>query len=44
MKYCLLFQLFNNCIENSPSAEDLDERLKILLKECTETVYANVAR
>jgi len=37
-------QLFNNCIENSPAAEDLSERLQILLKNCTETVYANIAR
>ncbi|KXJ13494.1 Dynein heavy chain 6, axonemal [Exaiptasia diaphana] len=37
-------QLFNNCIENSEKADDLEKRLEILLNNCTKTVYVNVAR
>ncbi|EDO31800.1 predicted protein [Nematostella vectensis] len=37
-------QLFNACIESSEKTDDLDRRLEILLNNCTESVYVNVAR
>ena len=37
-------QLFNTCIEQSETANDLQKRLSILLKNTTITVYNNVAR
>lgn len=40
----IFFQLFNTCIENSEKTDDLDKRLDILLNNCTNTVYVNVAR
>ena len=44
--YCeqFWFQLFNTCIEKSEKADNLDERLKILLNNCTNTVFENVSR
>lgn len=44
MVWCLYFQLFNTCIENSEKTDDLDKRLEMLLNNCTNTVYVNVAR
>ncbi|XP_015770017.1 PREDICTED: dynein heavy chain 6, axonemal-like [Acropora digitifera] len=38
------WKLFNTCIENSEKTDDLDKRLEILLKNCTNAVYTNVAR
>ena len=37
-------QLFNTCIENSTKADNLEERLEILLDSTTKTVYSNVSR
>ncbi|XP_028414460.1 dynein heavy chain 6, axonemal-like [Dendronephthya gigantea] len=37
-------QLFNTCIEKSEKADDLDQRLEILLNNCTNTVFENVSR
>ena len=38
------FQLFNTCIETSEKCDELEGRLKILLKNCTENIYENIAR
>ena len=37
-------QLFNATIDSAQKAEDLDERLKILIAATTYNVYSNVAR
>ncbi|XP_022090689.1 dynein heavy chain 6, axonemal-like isoform X2 [Acanthaster planci] len=36
--------LFNQCIESSEKSDDLDTRLKILLRQTTIAVYTNVSR
>ena len=45
-QYSLTFfnHMFNVCIDVSPKAEELDERLEILIKFITEYMYFNVAR
>ena len=40
----ILLQLFNTTIESSEKGSDLEERLQILLKTTTMTIYENVAR
>ncbi|KAI8620571.1 dynein heavy chain and region D6 of dynein motor-domain-containing protein [Chytriomyces sp. MP71] len=36
--------LFNQCIAESPKADDLAARIQILCEECTANIFANVSR